>query len=243
MGENKQVTIALGAISILLLAGLAITYVNYTAIINDRNTQIQTLTAQINSLQAQLADLQDQLEDNLTLIDSLNSQIASLQNQLGIITSLPDLNLTIVGASGQQVVLLSSDIAVLDAITAAGGTRSSSGKLANFGNYTGIPILTLLNLVGGVTSNSTVKIIASDNYTTTYTYEQLNGEGISTYNSTGDSVDPTQDLTVIVAYYCNGTVLTSNVGPLRMAIVGPEDLYSTSSLWSKMVVKIEVLNP
>jgi DMSO/TMAO reductase YedYZ molybdopterin-dependent catalytic subunit len=125
--------------------------------------------------------------------------------------------------------------------TANGGTRSSSGSLANFGAYTGVPIMDLLNLVGGVTSSNTIKVTASDGYTSTYTYDQLSGTGIATYDSTGATATPTQGLTMIVAYYLNGTSLASNVGPLRTMFVGPDDLYSSGNMNAKMVVKLEVL--
>ena len=85
--------------------------------------------------------------------------------------------LTVVGSTGTQVTLQSNDIAALTAYSAYGGTRSTTGTLANFGNYTGVPMLTLCNLVGGVTSGNTVKVTASDDYAITYSYAQVNGQG------------------------------------------------------------------
>jgi hypothetical protein len=105
-----------------------------------------------------------------------------------------------------------------------------------------VPILTLCNLVGGVTSSSTVKVTATDGYATTYTYAQLNAQGIATYDSSGNPVTATQPLTMIVAYFLNGASLSSSTGPLRTFIVGPEGLYSTGSLSAKMVAKIEILS-
>jgi len=157
------------------------------------------------------------------------------------ILPIQHLELTLVAADGTQTVLFSNDLALLDSYTADGGTRSSSGKLANYGTYTGVPILTLLDTIGGVTSSNTVRVTASDDYATTYTYEQLNGQGITTYDSEGNVVTATQPLTVIVAYYLNGTNLDSSAGPLRIITVGPEGYYTMGNLSAKMTVKIEIL--
>jgi hypothetical protein len=100
----------------------------------------------------------------------------------------------------------------------------------------------LCNLVGGVTSSNTVKVTASDAYTVTYTYAQINGQDIPTYNSAGTQVTASQPLTMVVAYYQNGAALPAGVGPLRIMFVGPEGLYSSGSLNARLVVKIEVLS-
>jgi hypothetical protein len=157
------------------------------------------------------------------------------------IVPLQHLNVTLVAANGTQVVLYSNDLIALSSVSGYGGTRSSSGTLGNYGVYTGVPIVTLLSRVGGVTSSNTVKVTASDGYATTYTYTQLNAQGISTYDSTGTAVNATQPLTMIVAYFLNDTNISSSNGPLRTMIVGSEGLYSTGSLSAKMVVKIEIL--
>jgi hypothetical protein len=86
-----------------------------------------------------------------------------------------------------------------------------------------------------------VKITSSDNFTTTYTYSQLNGQGIATYDSAGNAVTPTQPLTMIVAYYYNGTSLASGVGPLRTIAVGPEGYFTTGSTSARQAIKIEIL--
>jgi hypothetical protein len=154
---------------------------------------------------------------------------------------VPGIQLTLVAANGTQLILTPSDLAKYPAITANGGTRSSTGTLANYGAYTGIAINTLLNLVGGVTSANTVRITASDAYVSNYTYQQINGQGIATYDAQGNTATPTQSITMIVAWYLNGTALASNSGPLRTMYVGADGLYSTGSMNAKMVVKIEVV--
>ncbi len=156
-------------------------------------------------------------------------------------TVLPTMELTLVASNGTQIVLHASDMAALTSYTANGGTRNNIGELGNYGAYTGVPLLSLCNLVGGVTSSNAIRVTASDAYTTTYTYNQANGQGIATYDSSGKAVTPTQPLKVIVAYYLNGTALTSYDGPLRIITVGPEGYYTSGNLSARMVVKIEIL--
>jgi DMSO/TMAO reductase YedYZ molybdopterin-dependent catalytic subunit len=45
---------------------------------------------------------------------------------------------------------------------------------------------------------------------------------------------------MILAYYKNGANLTSDEGPLRLAIIGSEGLLTDGSLWTKMVTKLVI---
>lgn len=157
------------------------------------------------------------------------------------IIPIPHLQLTLVASNGTQVNLFSNDLLELAAYTANGGTRSSTGTLANYGTYTGVPILTLCNLVGGITSSNSVRITGSDGFASTLTYAQVNAQGIATYNSAGVQVTPTQPITMIIAYYVNGTSIPVDPGPLRVMFVGSEGLYTTGSLNARLVVKVEIL--
>ena len=154
---------------------------------------------------------------------------------------LPALSLTLIGASGQQEILNSSELAALKSYTATGGY--SRGGTIFGGSFTGVPISTLLDLVGGITSSENVTVTGSDGYHVTFTYQQVQGQGLGTYDpTTGTQVQPSQPLTVIVAYYCNGTSLASGLGPLTVAVVGPQGLFTQGKFWAYLLVKIEV-NP
>jgi DMSO/TMAO reductase YedYZ molybdopterin-dependent catalytic subunit len=162
--------------------------------------------------------------------------------QIQIMPFPTEMTLTVVAANGTDVVLTATDIAGLESFTGDGGTRSSSGSVKNIGTYTGVPILSLLDLVGGVSDGDSVEVIASDNWVTTITYQQLNGEDIATYNSEGNPVEATEPLTMIVAYYLDGAPLPAeDIGTLRIAVVGPEGVITAGSVWSKFVVQIEII--
>jgi len=158
------------------------------------------------------------------------------------IAGLQPMTLTIAASNGTQIVLDSTDIANLPSYRAAGGYKNSIGTLVGPDNYTGVPLTTLLNLVGGITPYNTVNVVASDNYTWALTYDQITDGNFTTYNPvTGNPVQHTQPLTPMLAYYKDDVNLTSEEGPLRLVVVGPEGLLTDSKLWVKFVTTLEVL--
>jgi hypothetical protein len=171
---------------------------------------------------------------------SSGSQRLKAVVQVQILPMPRSINVTLVAANGTSITLFANDLVSKTTLVANGGTRSSSGSLGNFGAYSGVSMVTLCNMVG-VTSSSSIKVTASDGYATTYTYGQLTGQGVATYDSTGAAVAATKPLTMILAYYLNGTAIASGTGPLRTIIVGEEGLYTTGNVNAKMVVKIEIL--
>ncbi|MGZ4850702.1 MAG: hypothetical protein ACXV2C_04910 [Candidatus Bathyarchaeia archaeon] len=155
-----------------------------------------------------------------------------------------DLNLTIVGVNRQQIILNSNDIANLSAFTSEGGFKSGGGAISAETNYTGVPILTLCNLAGGIASEDNLTVTGSDGYSVVYTYTQVNGQGFITYDPvTGNQKQASQPLRFIIAYYASGKALSSDEGPLLTAIVGPEGLLTQGRLWVKHVAKIEIESP
>jgi PKD repeat protein len=153
--------------------------------------------------------------------------------------SLPPMTLTVVGYDGSTVVLSETDIGNLASYRAFGGYRTSYPSLKGLGNYTGVPINTFCEMIGGIGSGYSLHIIASDGYLTKMTYEQVNGDFITYDNVTGLQVQHNDTLTPILAYHCNDLNLTSG-GPLRVAIVGPEGLCTDSTFWAKSVVRLEI---
>jgi hypothetical protein len=156
---------------------------------------------------------------------------------------LPPMNLTIMGTNG-TLILNSTDIGNLPSYSGYGGLKNQIGTIKNYGNYTGISLIVLCNLVGGIQNNDTLRITAWDNYTMNFSYDQVNGNFTTFDNVTGSEVQHNQSLTPIIAYYFNGQNVPSADGPLRLAIVGPEQgLVTTSAYWVKLAAKIEVLSP
>lgn len=176
----------------------------------------------------------------ITVISIMMIGLVAWRPQVKADGALPPMTLTIVALDGTQQVLHENDIGSLMSYRAFGGFVKSTGALSGLGNYTGVPISTFVNMIGGISNGYSIKIIAIDNFSKTLSYEALNGTGLVTYdNVTGQIVQHNQTLTPMLAYYYNDANLTSG-GPLRLAIVGPEGLLTQSSLWVSNVVRIEV---
>jgi hypothetical protein len=156
------------------------------------------------------------------------------------VTELPPISLTVVGANGTQVVLNETGVAGLSSYRGYGGYKNQVGVLKGLGNYTGVSLNILCSLVGDLTNTSIVKIMATDNYSKTFTYAEVSGEFVTFDNVTGVEVPHYQSLVPIVAFYINDANVSSSDGPLRMAVVGPEGLVTSSTYWVKQVVRIEI---
>jgi hypothetical protein len=155
--------------------------------------------------------------------------------------NLPPMNLTLVALNGTQLVLNEKDIGRLPSFESEGGFKTSAGALQGIGNYTGAQLSTLLALVGGMNSDCSLNVSASDGYSMVYTYDQVHGQNYTTYSpATGDEVIANQPFTVILAYYENGVNLTSDMGPLRLATVGPQGLLTDGHFWIKWVTRLEI---
>jgi hypothetical protein len=150
------------------------------------------------------------------------------------------MNLTVVAPDGTEVVFNETVIGNLASYRAYGGYKNSLGLLKGLGNYTGVPIITFLNMVSGILSGYSVNIVASDGFSKKMSFEELNG-GLVTYdNVTGAEAQHNQTLTPMLAYHYNDLNLTSGDGSLKVAIVGPEGLCTNSSYWAKKVVRLEL---
>jgi hypothetical protein len=157
--------------------------------------------------------------------------------------NLPPMTLTLIGRNGTQIVLHASDIAKLASYTGRAGLETSDGSISSIGNYTGVQLTTLCNQVGGIGANDSVKIVASDGYAMVFSHNQTCGNGFVLYDPvTGKVVSNVETLTLVVAYFKNGTKLsTDDGGPLRLVILGKDELLTDGHYWVKWVTTITVM--
>jgi hypothetical protein len=114
------------------------------------------------------------------------------------------------------------------------------------------------DIVGGVTTNTFVQVLASDGFNCNFSYAQVvNGivnisscaynYNLTTVNLQDVEVPQTQPITMMLAYqFSNGTFLPSN-GPLFLTFVGPEGLLTVPTpdlaggeAWVKNVTTIRI---
>jgi len=185
---------------------------------------------------------------------------------------MPALNstftLVVIGATGQTVTFNQNSIFSLPSCTSLGGFVSHGTPTPqNYGNYTGIPVQTLINLVGGMTSTETVTATSgTDGYQVTYTYSEVTaGTGwgnVYTTTSLTTAVTSPPPMYLVLAYLWNGNPIgayacigatapcsngptTSDVGPLRTTTIttGAGYLISAGGPWNKGVTTIQVNPP
>jgi hypothetical protein len=156
--------------------------------------------------------------------------------------NLPPMSLTLIALNGTQLVLNQTSIGRLPSFESEGGLETSAGTLQDNANYTGVTLSTLLALVGGMNSSCALNVTASDGYNMVLTYDQVQGFNFTTYDPvTGAEVSNTQPFTLALAYYENGANLTSDIGPLRLVILGPQDMLTDGHLWVYEVSTLQIV--
>ena len=138
----------------------------------------------------------------------------------------------------------------MTAVAGYGGFLNTFPSFKGPWSFTGVAVLSILSDVGGLPAGHGVKIIASDGYTKTFTYDQVKNNNFTMYDPSSDPSSPTVigpgditgSLQLIVAYEQDGGAIPADPGPLRIAIVSSEsgEQATDSVNWVKMVVKIEV---
>jgi hypothetical protein len=132
----------------------------------------------------------------------------------------------------------------IESITAYGGYRTQKPSISGAGNWTGVPIITLVNYFNNVSENYSLEINTSDGETKIFSYETANGY-VDIYDaenaSNGEPLGK-ENLTMIAAYKFEGNYLNeSKDGKLRIAFVGEEYSITSAGLWWKFVNSIEII--
>jgi len=140
-------------------------------------------------------------------------------------------------------------IETLDSYSGTGGYIKTkllpdSVVISDIYEYTGVRITTLLEEITNLPDNYNVSVISDDGWTATYTLNETLGY-VDVYNETGEILS-NETAVMILAYKEDGSYYSeidpeNEIGPLRIAFVG-DNVIQSSSLWSKMVVSIEIIS-
>ncbi len=123
-----------------------------------------------------------------------------------------------------------------------GSLKDSVGNISDPTKYKGVPLTTLLDKVGGLSSNEAVEITAKDGYSMTFSRPQVENADFITYDPiTGDEVS-VSGLEMIIAYEKGGEPLGTNNGPLRVVVIGPENQATDGHWWIKWVENINIVS-
>lgn len=155
---------------------------------------------------------------------------------------IPDFSITVIGSNGDEATVNAETISAMEELSMNGGLLTSAGTIKGPYKYTGVKLFDVLDLVGGVSEENSLRITAADGYAMVFTWEELNGD-FTTYSvNTGDEVYSTKELIPIISYMEDDDPLPEGHGPIRLVILGEEGLISEGHFWIKQVVRIEVLS-
>jgi hypothetical protein len=116
--------------------------------------------------------------------------------------------------------------------------------LTKINEYNGVSIPTLLNEIPNLPDNYNVDVISEDGWSITFSKDETLGY-VEVYNESGEIIISDDSIVMLLAYMENGLFYSeldpeNIVGPLRTAFVG-DDVITSSNLWSRKVVFIEVI--
>jgi DMSO/TMAO reductase YedYZ molybdopterin-dependent catalytic subunit len=150
-------------------------------------------------------------------------------------------NVTLIGSNSEQRILQYNEITAMPAYAGHGGFFTSVGVVNGPYEGKGVPLSNLCELVGGVTPSDIVMISAVDGYSALFDYDQIMG-GFITYNPENLREVPHGELKLILMYELDGKPLSDYNGrPLRLAVVGQDELLTEGLYWVKWVDRIEVI--
>jgi DMSO/TMAO reductase YedYZ molybdopterin-dependent catalytic subunit len=149
-------------------------------------------------------------------------------------------NLMLVG--DEEIVLSYDEIKAMPSYEGYGGFFTTVGVVNGPFEAKGVPLEDICGLVGGITSSDVVRVSAPDGYSMVLSYEQIQGDFV-TYDPETMKEVPHGELKVILMYEQDGKPLPETDGrPLRVAIVGADELLTEGLYWVKWVDKIETLS-
>jgi len=148
-----------------------------------------------------------------------------------------------------QVNYTLGDIEALESYLGTGGYIKTkllpdSVVISDLIEYTGVPITSFLDEIPDLPNNYNVSVISDDGWTVNYTMNETFGY-VDVYNEMGDILS-NETAVMILAYKEDGSYYSEidpdyEIGPLRIAYVG-DNVITSSNLWSKMVVSIEIIS-
>jgi hypothetical protein len=110
--------------------------------------------------------------------------------------------------------------------------------------YTGVTFLSILQDIGELPENYIINVTASDEWVTEFSIDDVTGN-VDIYNEDG-TIDENGTATMILSYMEDGKYYSeidqdNEIGPLRIAFIGDDAPITSSALWSKRVVSIEII--
>jgi hypothetical protein len=150
--------------------------------------------------------------------------------------------LTVIKGSETKTYTLST-LKALTPLSGYAGKKNKAGVITGPLAYKGVALTILLSDMGGLPSGASVKFTAKDGYTKTLTYDQITQGTFTTYDTSGNTVNPDRTPTVFIAYEIEGQALDEDTGPLQLAIMTCQGQVTDGSNFVNQLENIEVISP
>jgi hypothetical protein len=148
--------------------------------------------------------------------------------------------LTVVKGSETKTYTLSA-LKALTPTTGYAGKKGKSGTITGPMPYTGVALTNILSALGSIPAGASVKFTAKDGYTKTFTYDQITQGTFTTYDTSGNAVNPEKTPIVVVAYEADGKALDESTGPLQLAIMTCQNQVTDGSNFVNQLERIEII--
>jgi DMSO/TMAO reductase YedYZ molybdopterin-dependent catalytic subunit len=158
-------------------------------------------------------------------------------------TATPEPPVLEISSPEQSLSLTMEDLKALPALEGQAGLKSSTGQIFPPQLYKGVALTDLADLVGGLSPDLGVSVVAKDGYAMTLSSEQITQGNFIAYDpATGDEKTIDDPLTVIVAYEREGKPIPADEeGPLRLVVISPKNNQVVDGHWSvKWVTQIQL---
>ena len=132
-----------------------------------------------------------------------------------------------------------AELKALPSVSGLGGYKKTTGTLVGPSTYKGVPIISLLDDIGGPSPSSDLIIRATDGYVVSYSYSMIAGQITAYDNETGANLG-IDEFEMIIAYEQDGNALATDDGPLRIVYLSDEGYLSDGNLWAKKIQEIEL---
>lgn len=123
-------------------------------------------------------------------------------------------------------------------IISSGGYKKTTGTIVGPNDYKGVPVIELLESLGGLNETQELTVIADDGYKMTCSSSMVNGLVTAYDNLTGVELG-VQNFEMVLIYEEIGATILDG-GPLRVGFLSDSGCVSDGQLWVKEVIKIEM---
>lgn len=131
------------------------------------------------------------------------------------------------------------DLKDLDSTTGEGGMNTKAG-ITDSSSFKGVSFATLLANIGVLpTPGLQMSVVAADDWSQTFDMAAITGN-VTTYDATGNETNESAKPVPLFAYRQDDSSIGEEDGPIRVAYVAEQPVYTSSRYWVKQVVQVNI---